>query len=141
MAIDILDYFGGNVIEAGIEEIGKWANKDLEKYKLEQDYYKSLLESQTREMLGQIEVNKSESKSRSLFVAGWRPFIGWVSGLALMFTFVCEPFLHALLGIWNINFSVELETVTLYNLVLSMLGIAGLRTYEKLKKIDTKEIK
>jgi len=136
---DILGY--DNVIQAGIEGISKWANKDLEKLKIEQEYYNKLIESQDKQLQGQVEVNKIEAKNPSIFIAGWRPFIGWVSGFALFFTFICEPFLHALLGIWNIDFDVALDTATLYNLVIAMLGIAGLRTYEKYKKIDTKEIK
>jgi hypothetical protein len=44
------------------------------------------------QMLAQIEVNKAEAASGSLFKGGWRPFIGWVCGIALLITLYCQPF-------------------------------------------------
>lgn len=76
--------------------------------------------------LVQVELNKIEAQHRSIFVAGWRPSIGWVCAAGLAYEFIAQPILttlgyHAPL----INIS-ELKT-----LVLAMLGLGGLRTVEK----------
>jgi hypothetical protein len=80
----------------------------------------------------QIEINKSEAASPRLFVSGWRPFIGWVCGAALALQLIIIP-----LAVYGANLagkpvpapvmSVELLTT----MVISMLGIGGMRTYEK----------
>jgi len=141
MMSSILDMFGGDIVEAGIREVGKWANKDLEKMKLEKEFYEELAKGDTELLKKQSDINIQEAKSPSLFIAGWRPFLGWLSAFALGYAFILQPFLNALLKIWGIEFYAEIDTLNIYNIVLSMLGIAGLRTYEKFKKIDTKEIR
>jgi len=71
---------------------------------------------------GQLEVNKVEAAHKSIFVAGWRPFVGWTCGLALFHHFLVTP----ILGIWFIIPAVEI--VAIYPV---LMGILGLRTYEK----------
>lgn len=74
----------------------------------------------------QTEINKVEAQHRSVFVAGWRPFIGWVCGVSLGYSFFVAP----ILDIW-VDVMPELDTDTLYNLVLALLGLGTLRTVEK----------
>jgi len=89
--------------------------------------------------LGQIEVNKAEAQSSSIFVAGWRPFIGWVGGLALAYTYIVAP-----TAVWvaELNGATAqlptIDTGVLFNLILAMLGFGGLRTYEKIKNVQDK---
>ena len=87
------------------------------------------------QQLAQIEVNKAEAASGSLFKGGWRPFIGWVCGIAFCYHFVVQPiiiFVVALVGI-NIPDLPEFDMSTLLTVLGGMLGIGGLRTYEKQK--------
>ena len=79
----------------------------------------------------QVELNKIEAGHRSVFVAGWRPFIGWVCGLGLGFTFLVNPVIQWYTG----QAGPEIPTDVMMELVLAMLGLSGLRTYEKLKKV------
>jgi hypothetical protein len=81
------------------------------------------------------ETNIAEAQHRTLFVAGWRPFIGWVSGLALVYTFLIQPLFLWINSIYNLTPTPppQLNDDMLFNIVLAMLGIAGLRTYEKQK--------
>ena len=79
----------------------------------------------------QAEINKIEASHKSVFVAGWRPFIGWVCGLGLLFAFIIGP-LMAFFGVAAPVFPIAM----MYNLVLALVGLGGLRTYEKLKGID-----
>ena len=90
---------------------------------------------------GQIEINKVEASNPNLFVAGARPFIMWVCGFAVAYQFVIYPLLFGFLGSFGVDFKIPtLDIEMLFNLLLSMLGMAGIRTYEKLKGIDTKII-
>ena len=83
----------------------------------------------------QIEVNKVEANSNSLFVAGWRPFVGWTCGVALCYHFVLQPFLLFLLH--SFGYQVDLpvfDMTTLMTILLGMLGLGGMRSFEKVKQ-------
>ena len=83
----------------------------------------------------QIEVNKVEANSNSLFVSGWRPFVGWPCGVALCYHFVLQPFLTFVL--YSFGQQITLPTFdmgTLTTILMGMLGLGGLRSYEKVKK-------
>lgn len=86
--------------------------------------------------LAQLELNKAEAAHRSLFVAGWRPAIGWTCAFAVAYQFVLNPLLtwaFALFG-WNVPPLPEFDTF-LWELMFGMIGIAGLRSYEKVKGV------
>lgn len=105
---------------------------DAEKAKLE-----LLVAAQSNEFnlaLKQVEVNVEEAKHQSVFVAGWRPFLGWVCGIALCYHFVGYPLMNWFIEIYKPDFvAPELDTSALMELVIGMLGLAGLRTFEKVK--------
>lgn len=83
----------------------------------------------------QAEINKIEAGHRSIFVAGWRPFLGWICGFGLGYQFVLRPLLQMVLVyvVPSAGFIalVSIDTGQLMTLVLAMLGLGGLRTYEK----------
>jgi len=87
--------------------------------------------------MAQVEVNKMEAQHRSLFVAGWRPFIGWTCGIALAYHFVLNPLI--LFGVaWagvEIPALPEFDMGSLMTVLMGMLGLGGLRTFEKVKKV------
>ena len=79
---------------------------------------------------GQLEVNKTEAAHKSLFVAGWRPAIGWICGLALLYSTILAP----ILGIW---FSVPpVDSSLLTSVLMGMLGLGAMRTVEKSKGVQ-----
>jgi len=83
--------------------------------------------------LAQIAVNVEEAKSPSLWVAGWRPFIGWTCGVAFAYATVLEPFARF---ICTVVFSYagtfpHIEIGVILSVLGGMLGMGGLRTYEK----------
>ena len=83
----------------------------------------------------QIEVNKVEAGSTNLFVSGWRPFVGWTCGFALCYHFVLQPLLMFVLS--AIGKPMELpvfDMTTLTTVLMGMLGLGGLRSYEKVKR-------
>ncbi len=84
---------------------------------------------------GQLEINKAEAQHKSIFVAGWRPFVGWTCGVALCYHFVLQPFLVFLL--YSFGYQVDFPVVdmtTLTTILLGMLGLGGMRSFEKVKK-------
>ena len=87
------------------------------------------------QQLAQMAINKEEASSGSLFKGGWRPCIGWICGIAFGYHFVLQPviiFVVALVGI-KIPELPEFDMGTLLTVLGGMLGIGGLRTYEKQK--------
>ena len=82
----------------------------------------------------QGEINKMEAQNPSKFVSGWRPFIGWVSGFALAYNYILRPFIEPLYMVYHPNIVLPvLDMGELMPILLGMLGIAGMRTYEKVK--------
>lgn len=86
---------------------------------------------------GQMEINKQEAAHKSLFVAGWRPSVGWACSLGLAWTFLLQPLVAYALAIYDPSIQPPpgVETDMLLELVVTMLGVSGLRTFEKLKGI------
>ena len=86
-------------------------------------------------LLSQLEINKAEAASGSLFKGGWRPFIGWTSGVAFAYHFVLQPILVFVLTASGVDLPElpEFDMSTLLTVLGGMLGIGGLRSYEKTK--------
>ena len=82
--------------------------------------------------LAQSEINKVQAQHRSVFVAGARPFLMWVCGVGFLFAFVINPILQ-----WSMpeQGTPELPLDVMLELTLGMLGLAGLRTIEKIKGV------
>lgn len=110
---------------------GSIKNKD-ERLAIEQQIRLAILEEATKSDLAQAKINTQEAAHKSLFVAGWRPYIGWVCGAAITWAFLLHPIV-----VWASNlFGVAppqplIATDNLMELVAGMLGLAGLRTWEK----------
>jgi hypothetical protein len=87
-------------------------------------------------IMAQIEVNKAEASHRSMFVSGWRPFIGWSCGSALAYHFIIQPVLVFVLTMYGMNVDLpEFDMSSLMTVLMGMLGLGGLRTYEKTKGV------
>lgn len=94
------------------------------------------LAAQTDLLKGQLAVDQAEASSSSLFVAGWRPMVGWCCAFAVAFQFIFAPFATwgATLAGHAVSFP-PLDTGTLLALLGSLLGIGGMRTVEKLNGV------
>ena len=89
-------------------------------------------------ILAQLQINAKEAESTSLFVAGWRPFIGWICGFGLMYATIFHNLLQwGSVGLgWPLPPAVD--TDTLIYVLGALLGIGGLRTLEKIKGVEAK---
>lgn len=111
--------FTGNLGEIGLQIRQAIKGKEVDPDKL------------TELLKLQSEVNKVEASSRNLFIAGWRPFIGWVCGFALLYNYV----LRDIIIFFNRELAdmPALQMEELLTILMGMLGLGGLRTFEKMK--------
>ena len=86
---------------------------------------------------GQLEVNKAEAAHKSLFVAGWRPFIGWICGVAMLANFLLIPMANFVLDLSGSTNTIPLiELETMMPVLMGMLGLGAMKSYEKVKKVS-----
>jgi len=122
-----------DAIAAGLSIIDKFVPDPQAKIEAEAALRDSLLEADR----GQMEVNKVEAGHRSIFVAGWRPFIGWVCGSAFAMHFVGMPVLQVIA--LYADFAppvIDFDMQSLLTVMLGMLGLGGMRSYEKIKGVS-----
>ena len=117
---------GSKVLDRVLPDPAQQVAAKLELMKLQQN-------GELAQITGQMEINKVEAASSSIFVSGWRPSIGWVCGAGFAVQFVIGPLAEwgsALYG-HPVKFP-QMDTGTMMPLLLGMLGLGGLRTAEKL---------
>ncbi len=122
-----------------IEKLIKPVGDILDKFVADKDLKVKLAHELEKEIISlnrtQIELNKVEASHENVFVAGWRPFIGWACGIALVYHFLIEPIIQYILIINGSDFATpEFDFSQLSTIVMAMLGMSGLRTFEKVKK-------
>ena len=100
----------------------------------------ALMKAQVDLLLGQIEVNKIEAASSSIFVAGWRPFAGWVGGVAFAYASIVEPMARFIstVGFDYSGAFPEINTELTIQVLLGMLGLGLMRSFDKKQGTDTK---
>ena len=99
-----------------------------------------LLEVAQKGDLAQLEVNKAEASSGNWFASSWRPLIGWIGGLSLAWHYLAKPMLLAFASYMDEKLVTAILSSpgideNMWALILSMLGMGGLRTYEKMKGV------
>jgi len=87
----------------------------------------------------QIQVNLQEAKSPKLFISGWRPAVGWICAIGLLYSSVVQNIIAWVAKFYNTGITPpSLDTTTLMSVLFGMLGLAGYRTYEKVKDVQGK---
>ena len=90
-------------------------------------------------MTAQTDINKEEAKSTSLFVSGWRPFVGWICGSAFALHYLIIPIANFILvATGNKEVILSFDMQTLLTLLMGLLGLGGYRTYEKVQGVASK---
>lgn len=136
----IADIFSGTT-KGALEGVGSLA-KDLRSAmtgemnpETRANIEQKILEIESAAKLAQLKVNETEARTGSLFIAGWRPSIGWVCSIALFYQFILYPLLlwANLAFKWGILSPPVLDTDGLFPLITGMLGMGGLRSFDKIK--------
>ena len=127
-----------SILPAVTNVIGRFLPEDKEaKAKAEREIEQQLTTHLAKIDLAQLDINNTEAAHRSIFVAGWRPFIGWTCGVALAWTYVMTPILNFILA--QTGHLMELPAMDMSQMMpvlMGMLGLGGLRTFEKFKKVS-----
>lgn len=139
-----MNLFGiGSIIESVGKVAGDLITTDKEKLEMEIEQRKLDLEEKKIDQavnLAQIGVNREEARSNSLFVSGWRPFIGWGCGFAFLYIGIIDPiarFVAQVIYQYTGPFPVIDTTITM-QVLFGLLGLAGMRTYEKTQNVASK---
>jgi hypothetical protein len=115
---------------------------EVDAAKMNQEITMALLRGELEPALQQLRVNEAEARHESVFVAGWRPFIGWICGVALGWQFIglqIALFVAATMKT-EIGPLPQFDYATLSPILLGMLGLGGLRTYEKIRGVTETKV-
>ena len=122
----------GEVITKLVDRIPDPAARERAKLEAEA----TLLAASIEEMKGQVSINIEEAKNPSVFVAGWRPAIGWSCACAFAFLYVVGPIVVWVASWYGVSVTLpQFNSADLMSLTFGMLGIAGFRTFEKVKGV------
>lgn len=127
-ALDI----GGKLIDRLWPDPTQAAQAKLELMKMEQN-------GELAAMTAQTDINKVEAASDSVFVAGWRPFCGWVGGFGLAYAAIIEPVARLVATLLGYAGAFPLiDTTVTMQILFGMLGLGAMRSYDKVKGVATK---
>ena len=107
----------------------------LELLKMQQAGDFKELEADLAVQLAQIDVNKEEAKSANPFVSGWRPAVGWVGVLGLLYTFLLRPLISFTSSVYGGPSAPAIDVTELMFLLGGLLGFGGMRSWEKFKGV------
>ncbi|MGC1173117.1 3TM-type holin [Polaromonas sp.] len=108
----------------------------LEILRMQQNGELAALTAETDLLKGQLEINKVEAASTRLFVAGWRPYLGWICGNVIAFKYIFGPLLAMLAQAAGLTVDIpELDASELWPVLGALLGIGTMRTAEKIKGV------
>ncbi len=104
-----------------------------ERARAKEAFEAQMLAAMTGIVQGQLQINQKEAEHGSVFVAGWRPAIGWICGAGIAWNFVIQPLISWAGFLYGVDLSgaPTLDIGDLLTLLLGMLGLGGMRTYEK----------
>lgn len=127
--------FVAPILELGKSLLDRWFPDPQKKAEAEQQFMLLMQEQDFRKVIAQLEVNAKEAASPHLFVAGWRPFVGWCCGAGFLWATIGQPVVAwvAIAKGWPAPPAIDTE-VLLYVLG-GMLGLGGLRSFEKSKGV------
>lgn len=121
----------GSVLELGQNLLNRFIPDKEEARKAEAEFLKLAMDGELKQVLAQLEINAKEAEHASWWVAGWRPYFGWVGGTAFLYVGLLKPILAWVSAIKGWPAPPDIDTEFLWVVVSGLLGIGGLRTYEK----------
>lgn len=131
----------GGLLSGVSSIIGRF--KETPDLKAEDAFQLQLAQLQINEAMAQMQstTNTAEAANSNLFVSGWRPFVGWACGSGLAYAIIVQPFLTFVLVALKVHFDAtllpKLDTGTIIDMLVPMLGLGAMRTYEKVNGVGT----
>lgn len=130
---------GANLLSGIVKRILPEKISELDAAKMNQEITLALIRGEFEPMIAQARINEKEAASDNLFVSGWRPFVGWVCGSALAWQFVGLPLAQFFIRVTGHDLGPlpTFDYATLSPILLGMLGLGAMRSYEKVKAEST----
>lgn len=133
----LINFLTGGAIKAVAEVVDKFVTTDeeeirleIEQKKLEYQFKDKLIQHLSEVDKAQSEINKVEAASSRLFIAGWRPALGWVCVLCFFYSSIIYPIASPYLELY------QLDTNIMMSILMGMLGLGSMRTLEKIKNVE-----
>lgn len=125
----------GPIFELGKGLIDRWFPDPAKKAEAEAQFMLLMQEQDFKKVLGQLEVNAKEAANPSIFVAGWRPFVGWCCGLGFLWATIGQPIVTWIATARGWPAPPAIDTDVLLYVLGGMLGLGTLRSFEKSKGV------
>ena len=123
------------LLEVGKTLLDRFVPDPEAKRAAEAEFLKMAMEGELKQVIAQLEINAREAAHPSIFVAGWRPFFGWAGGFGFVYATVGQPLLAWWASIKGWPTPPTLNLDLLWAVITGLLGIAGMRSYEKTKGV------
>lgn len=121
----------GPIFEIGKTLLDRFVPDPEKKAAAEMELVKMAADGELKQIIAQLEINAKEAAHPSIFVAGWRPFFGWAGGVGFIYSVMLQPMLAWWSSVKGWPVPPELNIDLLWVVITGMLGIGGLRTFEK----------
>jgi hypothetical protein len=121
----------GSVIAIGERLINRLIPDKEKAREAEVQFLRDAMDGELKQIIAQLEINAREAAHPSIWVAGWRPFFGWVGGAAFAYSVIVQPILTWWALAHGLSTPPDVQSDLLWVVITGMLGIGGLRTYEK----------
>ena len=128
----------GPLLEMGRTLLERWVPDPDKKREAEMELIRMAADGELKQVIAQLEINAREAQHPSVFVAGWRPAFGWAGCAGFVYATILQPLLSWRAAIEGWPVPPELNLDLLWVVVTGMLGIGGLRTFEKSKGVATR---
>lgn len=129
----------GNVLDKIFPDPAVAADAKLKVLQLTQTGELAQLDADTKLAAGQLDINKTEAASSSLFVSGWRPFVGWVCGMGCAWNWIGLPIALFLCGYFGHPLQLKQADLSeMMPLLFGMMGMGAMRSFEKVKGVAAK---
>lgn len=121
----------GPIFEIGKTLLDKFVPDPEAKAQAEMELVKMAADGELKQIIAQLEINAKEAAHPSLFVAGWRPFFGWAGGVGFIYSVMIQPMVswYSAMRGWPVPPVLNIDL--LWVVITGMLGIGGMRTFEK----------
>lgn len=128
----------GPLLEVGKTLLDRFVPDPEAKRQAEAEFLRMAMDGELKQVIAQLEINAREAQHPSIWVAGWRPGAGWVGVAGFGYAVFLQPMLTWAATINGWPAPPTIDTDLLWVVLSGMLGIGGLRTYEKAKRVATK---
>ena len=124
------------ILDIGKSLIERWFPDPEKARAAEAEFLRMAAEGELKQVIAQLEINAREAAHPSVWVAGWRPFFGWAGGVGFVYATIGQPLLAWVAAIKGLPTPPSLNLELLWVVITGMLGIGGLRTFEKSRGVS-----